>query len=408
MRKLSLLLFSTIGLASATAQERALATADDLRPRFERLDRNGDGAISQDEADVLPRGGAWLRQADRDKDGLTTWEELAAFLDQNASPEPDPAAPPIEVVGEFPEESPINLSSARKAAIYSEKTTGYSFLIQAAGDVIYERYTMGWDPETPHLLASGTKSFSAAILAAAVQDELITLDEPVSKSITEWQEDPKKAGITIRQLLSLTSGLDSGKVGAIPSYAAAVETTVVAKPGTRFSYGPVPFQIWGEVMRRKLSTRDDLPYPDALAYLEARIFEPIGLRYDSWKTGTDDFPRFPSGASLTAREWVKYGQWLLDNGEVEGKPVADANTLKEAFKGSKAQAAYGLTFWLLDQSDLPQLAGGYMAAGLGKQRLYILPAVDMTIVRQGDGREFEDGPFFEALFASPSEQISTP
>src|SRR5204862_4336450 len=45
---------------------------------------------------------------------------------------------------------------------------------------------------------------------AAVEDGLLTLDEKVADTITEWKGDPRKGQITIRQLLTLSSGLDPG------------------------------------------------------------------------------------------------------------------------------------------------------------------------------------------------------
>src|SRR5207249_4935391 len=74
-----------------------------------------------------------------------------------------------------------------------------------------------------HRLASGTKSFSGAMLAAAVEDGLLKLDEKVADTITEWKNDQRKSQITIRHLLSLTSGIFGGSTREFsPSYARAV------------------------------------------------------------------------------------------------------------------------------------------------------------------------------------------
>ena len=56
--------------------------------------------------------------------------------------------------------------------------------------------------------SSANKSFSGIAALAAVHDGLFRLDDPVSDTITEWRNDPRKSRITIRQLLSQTRGQD--------------------------------------------------------------------------------------------------------------------------------------------------------------------------------------------------------
>ena len=98
---------------------------------------------------------------------------------------------------------------------YSAKHGGVAVLALKDGSPVCEGYTSGGAPDKAYELWSGTKSFNGIIAAAAVQDGLLALDEPVSKTIAEWRNDPQKSVVTIRQLLSLTSGLAS-KPGRAP------------------------------------------------------------------------------------------------------------------------------------------------------------------------------------------------
>ena len=108
------------------------------------------------------------------------------------------------------------------------------------------------------MLASGTKSFAGVMLAAAIEDKLVSgFDEKVSDTITEWRSDPRKRRITVRQLLSLTGGVEVGPNGRPPAYSAAVGFPSRYEPGETFEYGPVPFQAFGELMRRKLAPRNE-------------------------------------------------------------------------------------------------------------------------------------------------------
>ncbi|HEX9628169.1 MAG TPA: serine hydrolase domain-containing protein [Acidiferrobacterales bacterium] len=187
----------------------------------------------------------------------------------------------------------------QRAAAYSRAHRGLSMVIVKDGQVVFEDYPDGHDADEAHNLYSGTKSFSCAIAVAAVEDRLLDFDEPVAQTITEWWTDARKATITVRQLLSLTSGIHAagGVIRRALSYADAIHKPLRHPPGTTFEYGPVPFQVFGELMHRKLAATGE----DPRAYLTRRVLRPIGITVDSWKTGPDGNPRLFGGASLTAR-----------------------------------------------------------------------------------------------------------
>ncbi|MEW5941347.1 MAG: serine hydrolase [Chloroflexota bacterium] len=288
------------------------------------------------------------------------------------------------------------------AAEYSEKAGGVSMLVWRNGETIFERYPRGSSASDAHVLHSGTKSFSCAMAVSASTDGLLTLDERVADTITEWQGNPQKSQITIRQLISLSSGLSGGVVGETPTYSEALNFKMVGQPGKKFDYGPVPFQVFGELMKRKLGGGSPLDY------LDEKVFEPIGLVYESWKFTSDGDPHIPNGAYLTAREWVKYGVLILNVGEWQGQRVLDETLLKECFVGSAANPSYGISFWLPgveggdtspESLDNGTTSGGpdtsifpddlLQASGAEGQRLFIIPSLGVVIVRQAEPGLFQ-------------------
>jgi CubicO group peptidase (beta-lactamase class C family) len=303
------------------------------------------------------------------------------------------------------------------AAEYSEDTRGLSVLVIKGDKVIFEQYQNGHSADRPHMLASGTKSFVGVMAMAAVEDKLLKLDERVADTITEWKTDPRKSRITISELLHLISGIGGGNLGRPPAYASAIAAAAAYEPGTKFQYGPAPFQIFGEVMRRKLLSRKEGP----LDYLKRRILDPIGLKVSFWQMGVDGNPHLPSGAYLTASEWAKFGIFIKNGGKWNGKQIVSRKLLEQCFQGSKVNPAYGLTFWLnhpgagpigdddddapLRTRDLIGRDGIYangpadlvMAAGAAQQRLYIIPSLDMVIVRQGRISRYNDAEFLARL-----------
>lgn len=152
-----------------------------------------------------------------------------------------------------------------------------------------------------------------------------------------------------------------------------------------------------------------------MAYLKRRILDPIGLSVGFWRS-VDGQPLLPQGASLTAREWVKFGQFLKNNGKWNGKQLISKKVLDELVVGSKTNPAYGITFWLNQKGQDPRgrsiggavegimkngIAEGvgdlFMAAGAGNQRLYVIRSLDMVIVRQGNFGTWDDTEFMRRM-----------
>lgn len=299
----------------------------------------------------------------------------------------------------------------RLAAEYSRENRGVSMLVMKGDKVVFEDAALEFVKEMPWMLASGTKSFVGVMCAAAIDDKLVSgYDEKVADTITEWKGDPRKSKVTIRQLLSLTSGIDAGQIAVVPTYADSIASPATYEPGTHFEYGPVPFQIFGEVMTRKLKSKDET----VKTYLKRRILDPIGLNISHWRA-FDDQPMLPQGLMLRASEWAKFGVLLRDRGKWKGKQIVSAKLLDDLLIGSKANPAYGLTFWLNADgigpsgTSRPGISGDigtkkvsetldvYMAAGAGNQRLYIIPSQDMVVVRFGIFGGFDDRVFISKL-----------
>ena len=311
-------------------------------------------------------------------------------------------------------------AQVQEAIAYSEARNGVSVLVMQGDQVVSESYANGGGDDRAWELASGTKSFCGVLAAALVQDNLLTLDEVCADTLPEWRDDPVKSRATIRTLLNLTSGIGTSSSGRPPTYGAALTEPVFAAAGAVFRYSPTPFQAFGEIVRRKLvaAGRTD----DVLAFMRDRLLDPIGVNVGSWRT-REGQPTLPSGCQLTARDWARFGRFVLDGGRVDGRALVDAEALAACFQPSALNPGYGLSWWLLRpglvapsprsgvNGDLGRLGGLpdiRMAAGAGNQRLYLLPERDMVIVRQatgimaamlGRGADWSDADFLRPILA---------
>ncbi len=317
----------------------------------------------------------------------------------------------------------IQPGNCAKAAKYSDSKKGVSVLVIQNDRTVFEHYANGGMPQGRWPIFSGTKSFWGTTALCAVRDGLLKLDDRVADTITEWKADPLKSQITIRQLLNQTDGIDGASWlhrQSIPDRnAMAIHCASVAAPGTRFIYGPSHFQIFCELLRRKLSGRS------AISYIQENILSPLGLTNMEFKQDGRGNPLLASGFELTANEWARFGLMIMQDGAYGGRQIVPAALLGQAFVGSNANPAYGLTFWLNRQAssffsreidiekeiDLPWQRARWnnicvcrgappdmiVALGSAYQRLFIIPSAQAVIVRQGRDAKFSDAYFLRLV-----------
>ncbi|QDU83851.1 Beta-lactamase [Planctomycetes bacterium Pla163] len=377
--------------------------------------------------------------------------------------EPERAPRPVRPAGVA-----VTEETLEAACHLSEAAAGRALLVLEGGEVVFERYAGGWSAERPHPLASGTKSFAGVLATVAVADGLFEdLDAPVHLFVEEWGQDERKRAVTLRNLLDQSSGLaphdpslgrrgwginDLGsrnaasrllrRDGEAPSdrfVAALSSVPMTAAPGEGFAYGPSHFFAFGGVLEAALAT-SERPETTCFDYLVARVLRPAGIDAELERFGPDAAgkPGLPGAGHLTAREWANFGRWVQLDGAhrtEEGEMVRDLvpGAFDVLFEPSAANPGYGLSWWLstpsgiaddsgasVSDDELERLAGLpaildadgrpieiVMAAGAGNQRLYLVDAADLVVVRfaeQGrQGRAFDDRVFLETLLGLRAE-----
>ena len=278
------------------------------------------------------------------------------------------------------------------AQAYAERHGLHALVVQRGGEIVAETYAAGYDADKPHALYSGTKSFWGVAAIAAQHDGLLHLDEHVAETFPSWSDGPK-ALVTLRQLLTLTSGIGFGGLGAaVPPYEKALATPLKDAPGERFTYGGIPLQVFGAVLARKLEARAQTPH----AYLRERVLDPAAVRVGWWRTLKDGTQPLPTGAALTARDWLAFGELVLGGGTVQGRTVVPRDELARCFAGSLANLRYGLCWWL---SPLPAVPDVVYASGAGGQALYVIPSERAVVAKFGGSSSYKHDAFLRRLLA---------
>ena len=307
-------------------------------------------------------------------------------------------------------------------------------------------------------LASMTKPITGVAVLMLMEEGKIRLSDPVSKFLPEFRDMkvavqreraagpgapqgkadepdfyliPANREITIRDLLTHTSGLVSGGLGAAqaPKLAPHGPADTLASYVPKLAAVPLDFQPgteWAysgaagpEVLSRIVEIVSGQTYD---AFLRTRIFEPLGMKdtffyppdalrprlvtlYRRSPNGLEKVPNqdgfssktyFSGGGGLmsTAGDYLQFAQMLLNGGELNGKRLLSPRTVElmasnhvgDMFNGKLGRPAHGMGFgWIV------QVVEDNVAAGL----------------RVSNGAFGWDGAFGTQTWINPKERMVT-
>lgn len=274
----------------------------------------------------------------------------------------------------------------------SAERGGVSLVIARHGIVLAEAY-QGARHDQLWPIGAGTRMFAGLLAATLAQERLLTLDEPVARTLGDWGAHPVKSTISIRVLLSGASGIAFSR-GDTRDLATAIALEPRESPGVRFFDDEAPYLLMEEIARRKLlgEGRDG----DAALYLTSYALAAIGCVPIGWTRNPSGAARFDDGVTLSARAWAAAGELIRREGVWRAQQIADDQTLRESARGSFAEPRAGFGLWIAGgagrgdlgvDTDLwrarsPAPSDLAMAAGEGGQRLYIVPSQGLVVARQ--------------------------
>ena len=208
-------------------------------------------------------------------------------------------------------------------------------------------------PDTLFQIGSTTKVFNAAVVMALVDEGRLDLDEPVASYLdgAPLTSDVPRVDMTLRQLLSMSSGLDNGPYtdhgrgdDALDRYVASLAGFPgIFEPGTAYGYsnagtavaGFVAQRVMGENWETLLAERilDPLGLEHSATFPEDLLFHPVALGYSPTPENPEGvrvpvwgLPRSiaPAGATLccSAGDLVRFAAMFLAGGRsADGRQV---------------------------------------------------------------------------------------
>jgi CubicO group peptidase (beta-lactamase class C family) len=271
----------------------------------------------------------------------------------------------------------------------------HSLLIERNGSIVLDAYFFPYSDNELHDIASVTKSVTSTLIGAAIKDkQLFGVDElvlPMFPASAARNKDPRKAGIRIRDLLSMTSGLDCHydhgektltEMRQSQHWAQfMLDLPMADKPGKKFEYCSSGMHVLSAVITKATGM-------SALDYARAELFAPLGITGSEWPADPDGISYGWGDLHLQPRDMAKLGYLWLHGGTWDGQQIVpkeylDAATQAHARAPWGDQYGYGL--WVYPERELPVYEGN----GRGGQRISIVPAKDLVVVMTGGG--FEPG-----------------
>ena len=291
---------------------------------------------------------------------------------------------------EFYEMLDAPVTFAFDGATYGAGTRTSAVVVVQDGQIVAERYDRGIDANTPQRTWSVAKSITATIIGAAVQDGILNLDNPAIVDAWSGGADPRRA-ITLRNVLQMASGLDSGISGSRTDRIYfgggrvvdhALTGTLEADPGTRFKYANNDTLAAMRSLREALGS--DGKYH---SYPYREVLWKIGATRTTLETDWNGDFISSSQVWTTARDLARIGQLYIQNGRWGNDQIIHPNWIKFVSTPGAAQPSgtgfrYGAQFWLLGaEAGVPSDA--FAAMGHRGQYLVIVPSRKAVIVRRG-------------------------
>jgi CubicO group peptidase (beta-lactamase class C family) len=270
-------------------------------------------------------------------------------------------------------------------------------LVLHEGRLVAERYAPGIDAATPLPGWSMTKSVMATLVGILVRDGRIDVDAPAG--FPEWAgvDDPRRR-ITLDLLLRMSAGLDvvEDQSGSDPNtvmlfmrpdaarYAAS--RSLYTEPAADYRYMSGCTVLASRLVHEAVGHGLEGAY----AFVHEELFDPLGMT--TAELEPDESGTFIGSSFMlaSARDWARFGQMYLQDGVHRGRRIVTRDWIDYVTTSTELSPGgqYGAGFWLnpggVTWPDLPH--DTYAARGFQGQITFIIPSLELVVVRLGASR----------------------
>lgn len=272
--------------------------------------------------------------------------------------------------------------------------------------LVAEKYAPGFNATSKILGWSMTKSLTATYFGILQKQGKIDIMKPAP--IKEWANDERK-NITINDLLHMNSGLeweeDYTKICDVTKMLfidedmtkPQIDKPLTGKPNNSWYYSSGTTNLLSGILRKQFKTHQEY-----LDFWYSSLFDKIGM--NSALVETDMAGNFVGSSYgwATTRDWAKFGLLYLRNGNWNGEQIFDPSWAKYvATPTNTSHGRYGAQFWLNAGGAYPDVPRDmYHCSGYQGQMVYIIPSLDLVVVRMGLSEDFDFNGFLKEIIAS--------
>jgi CubicO group peptidase (beta-lactamase class C family) len=291
-----------------------------------------------------------------------------------------------------------------------------AFLIIKNDSLLHEQYWNGYSENSLSGSFSAAKSFVSALVGIAIKEGKIkSIEQPVSDYL-DWFKEGEKKKIKIKDLLTMSSGLEWNEAYANPLsvtteayYGSNLEKLfanqkVESAPGQKFDYKSGDTEILGFILRK--ATGKSLA-----EYMQEKLWQPMGVERDAlWSTDKKNgMEKAYCCINSNARDFARLGYLYLHKGNWKGKQIIDSSFVKASLSPNMLPSEYGTCdfygyqWWLIPDFEGTE---AFYARGILGQFIIVVPEWDMIAVRLGKNRGERNGPHFNMVFDMLKEMKS--
>ena len=256
------------------------------------------------------------------------------------------------------------------------------------GEIVAEWYAEEKSADSWAASWSVAKSFTSAVTGIAISDGAISsVDTSAADYISEWA-GTDRASITIKDLLQMNSGLDWDEdyrggdaeivrmaTGELNQLAFSASIPLIAEPGTRWSYASGDSMLLGGIVEAATGRSMD-------EYATEKLLEPIGLDQIEWWRDAVGNTLGYCCVDSTSRDFARLGLLYLHNGNWDGVQVVPEQWVRDTITPvENSNGEYGYQWWTYDIDGVP--ADTFLAEGIDGQFIYVIPSLDLVVVRNG-------------------------
>jgi CubicO group peptidase (beta-lactamase class C family) len=336
-------------------------------------------------------------------------------------------APPTSRFDKLPENNPYvsqieaiaNTYNDGSFEDYLESSGTTAFLVIHNDELLYERYSSGYDETSLQASFSMAKSFASALVGIAIDEgDIKSVNEPITNYLPELLEQDKRfSQITIRDLLTMSSGIKYEEGGDLPWSEEADDTKtyystdlrelalncrIEGKPGEYFEYNNYNPLLVGMILERATGMR-------VSRYLQEKLWKPLGMEADgSWSldSTSSGFEKMESGVNARARDFARFGMLFAKEGNWEGRQLISRGWVEESTRADTStdpSQDYQYFWWV----DTPDGKDHFSARGKYGQYIYVAPERDLVIVRLGKEEGERGHGYWIDLFEELATKLDT-